>query len=171
MGNENVMTVTTTRGELRYTVDGDGFIHMLNPQTIKTYRRLRWEEQPDLTAMEVFFAFSNEQFNEGVKSLTKRGFITDKSEIKRGPAGSFGTLESLTKMMDWYDEQDKKVKAECDPQEVYFWEFNNHETPYGWDGDIEIMKIIVTTWDYDTAVGLKRYCRSNDKVIAELKKS
>ena len=67
MENENVMTVTTTRGELRYTVDGDGFIHMLNPQTIKRYHQLRWEEQPDLTAMGVFFAFSNEQFNEGVK--------------------------------------------------------------------------------------------------------
>jgi hypothetical protein len=171
MENENIMTVTTTRGELRYTLDGDGFIHMLNPQTIKRYHQLRWEEQPDLTAMGVFFAFSNEQFNEGAKSLTKRGFITDESQIKRGPAGSFGTLESLTKMMDWYDERDKKIKAECDPQEVYFWEFNNHETPYGWDGDIEIMKIIVTTWDYDTAVGLKRYCRSNDKAIAELNKN
>ena len=62
----------------------------------------------------------------------------------------------------------RRIKEECDPQEVYFWEFNNHETPYGWDGDIEVMRIIVVTWGYDVAIGLKRYCRSNDKVIAEL---
>ena len=171
MENENIMTVTTTRGELRYTVDGDGFIHMLNPQTIKRYHQLRWEEQPDLTAMGVFFAFSNEQFEEGKKSLEKRGFLNNGKKIVRRPAGSFGTADSILDMMEWYDEQDKKIKSECDPQEVYFWEFNNHETPYGWDGDVEIMKIIVTTWDYNTAVALKRYCRSNDKVISQLNKN
>lgn len=166
--NEQILTVMTTRGELRYTLTDDGFVNMLNPQTIKRYHQLRWEEQPDLTAMGVFFAFSNEQFAEGKKSLEKRGFLKNGEKIVRGPAGSFGTADSILEMMEWYEEQDKKIKSECDPQEVYFWEFNNHETPYSWDGDIEIMRIIKNTWDFDTAIRLKRLCKSSDKAIQEL---
>ena len=171
MENENIMTVTTTRGELRYTRDGDGFIRMLNPQTIDTYYRLRWKEQPDLPAMGIFCAFSEKQFEEGVKGLIQRGFIKDESELRRGIANTFGSPGSFKKMYAAYDEQTRRIKEECDPQEVYFWEFNNHETPYSWDGDIETMRIIVDTWGYDTAIGLKRYCRSNDKAISQLNKN
>lgn len=170
MENE-VLTVTTTRGELRYTRDEDGFIKMLNPQTIDTYYRLRWKEQPDLEAMGIFCAFSEKQFDEGVKSLIKRGFIKDVSELRSGIANTFGAPGSFKKMYAAYDEISRRIKKECDPQEVYFWEFNNHETPYGWGGDIEVMRIIVDTWGYETAIGLKRYCRSNDKVISELKEN
>ena len=169
MSMENVLTVTTTRGELRYTINDDGFIIMQNTQTVKRYHQLRWEEQPDLDQMGVFFAFSPEQFENGVERLTKRGFIKSKGEIRRGPANSLGTPQSLSKMMKWYAAQDKKILQECDPQEVYFYEFNNHETPYGWDGDIEVMRIIASIWGYDTAIKLKRHCKSSDKAIEELK--
>lgn len=168
---EDIRTITTTCGELQYTIVDDGFIKMINPKTISRYYQLRWETQPDLTGIGIFFAFSNEQLEQGIASLKKRGFITDASELRRSFGGAFGSAESIRKMYAAYNEIEEKIKAECDPQEVYFYEFNNHETPYGWDGDIEIMKIIVGTWGYDVAIGLKRYCKSNDSEIQKLNKN
>lgn len=169
MYTEDILTVATTRGELSYTINEEGFIQMKNPQTISRYYQLRWKEQPDLDELGIFFAFSKEQYARGVEGLKKRGFIQEESELRQGTAGAIGSAQSLSKMYEAYREIDRKIVAECDPQEVYFWEFNNHETPYGWDGDLEIMKIIVGLWGFETAVGLKRYCKVNDKELEKLR--
>ena len=163
-----VLTVATTQGELRYTRDDDGFIRMENPQTTRLYHELRYEKQPDLPAMGIFCAFSNSQFEEGVASLKKRGFIKDTSELKKGPVGCFGTSASFAKLYKAYDEIWEEIRTRCDPQEVYFYEFNNHETPYSWEGDMETMRLIVDIWGYDIAISLRRYCRTNDAEISKL---
>lgn len=45
---------------------------------------------------------------------------------------------------------------ECDPQEVYFYEYNNHECMIAWDGDKEAYDLIVGYWGEEVAKTIKR---------------
>ena len=159
MEQNDIKTVKTTRGELQYYRDWDryeGGIVMVNPQTVKRYREIQ-DEHPDADKCGVFFAFSNEQFGEGYRRLVDLGHIKDGDKVLRGPAGAFGTKAGFDKFFGFYDEREKKVKDECDPQEVYFYEYNNHECMIAWDGDLEAIKIIIDIWGAGVARNIKRY--------------
>ena len=54
-------------------------------------------------------------------------------------------------------DREKQIPTECDPQEVYFYEYNNHECMFAWDGDKEAVEIIIRHWGKDVAKSLKRY--------------
>jgi hypothetical protein len=43
----------------------------------------------------------------------------------------------------FYDDSRAAIPKECDPQEVYFYEYNNHECMIAWDGDKEAYDLIV----------------------------
>ena len=93
------------------------------------------DEQPEM--IECFFAFSNTQFAEGIKKHNLEG-----KKICNHPGGLYGTREGIEKMMAFYDNQSKCIAEECDPQEVYNYEFGNHECSYTND-DTEAIKIVV----------------------------
>lgn len=58
----------------------------------------------------------------------------------------------------WFTQDTKhRIKNECDPQEVYFYEYNNHECMISWDGDLEAIRLIIDTWGKDVAATIKRY--------------
>lgn len=159
--SDKVLTIQTTKGELQYYRDWnnwEGGIRMLNPQTIKRYIEIR-KGEPNCDELGVFFAFSNKQFDEAIERLTKLGKITDKTEIKyvKGFSGLYGTDEGLTAFYDFYHNREKAIPTDCDPQEVYFYEYNNHESMYAWDGDVEAMKIVIKYWGVDVAKTIKRY--------------
>lgn len=159
MEEKDIKVINTTKGELRYYRDWknfDGGIVMMNDQTVKRYREIK-DQHPDADKCGVFFAFSNEQFNEGYKHLIELGHIKDGDKIVRGVAGAFGTNEGLDKFFKFYEDRDKPIKEECDPQEVYFYEYNNHESMIAWDGDLEAIKIIIDIWGADIARNIKRY--------------
>jgi len=158
---EKVLTIQTTKGELRYYRDWDNYeggIVMLNPRTIDRYKQIK-NEHPDTDEYGVFFAFSREQAAKGVKRLTELGKITDKTEIQYHPhvSGLYGTSEGITAFLEAYENRDKAIPQECDPQEVYFYEYNNHESMYAWDGDVEAIKLIIEYWGVDVARTIKRY--------------
>ena len=48
------------------------------------------------------------------------------------------------------------VKEECDPQEVYFYEYNNHECQYAFDGDYEVYKLVSDIFGEYIASKIKR---------------
>ena len=136
-----IETIKTSRGELRYYRDWDnaeGAIVMLNPQTIERYKAIK-ETHPDADAIGVFFAFSDKQFNENRQKLIDLGTLAPDAKIKYHPSisGLYGTDESIGNFLAAYDDRAKLIPKECDPQEVYFYEWNNHETMYSWDGDAE----------------------------------
>lgn len=106
-------------------------------------------EQPTLE--KVFFAFSNKQFAE---NKIKAG-IGPEEKIYRGPAGSYGTKEGLLNMVNFYDNKHEKIKNNCDPQEVYDYEFNNHECSYVYD-DEEAINIVIDYFGEDRAKQVKR---------------
>ncbi len=159
MEEKDIKVINTTKGELKYYRDWnnfDGGIVMINAQTVNRYREIK-DQHPDADKCGVFFAFSNQQFNEGYKHLIELGHIKDGDKIVRGVAGAFGTKEGLDKFFKFYEDRDTPIKEECDPQEVYFYEYNNHESMIAWDGDLEAIKIVIDIWGADVARKIIRY--------------
>ena len=154
-----INTILTTKGELQYYRDWDnleGGIVMMNALTIQRYREIK-NQHPDADKCGVFFAFSNQQFNEGYKHLIELGHIKDGDKIVQGTYGAFGTKDGLENFFNFYEDKYIPIKEECDPQEIYFYEYNNHESMFAWEGDKEAVKIIIDIWGADVARKIKRY--------------
>lgn len=150
------LSVNTDRGELLYRINGNESITMKNARTLDRYWEL-YNLQPTTADRSVFFAFGQKQFDEAMEKKKKSGLIADGEKIYSGGAGLYGTHSGITSFLRFYDEKDKLIKAECDPQEVYFFEYNNHESFYSWEGDLETMKIIFRIWGEDVARKIVRY--------------
>ena len=69
----------------------------------------------------------------------------------------YGTQNGITDFINFYDDRNKAIPTECDPQEVYFYEYNNHESMFAWDGDLEAIKLIIDYYGADVARNIKRY--------------
>ena len=160
MEEKDIKTIKTTKGELRYCRDWnnwDGGIRMLNAQTITRYKQII-NEHPNADDYGVFFAFSGQQLAKGVQHIKELGFIRDESELVQDrETGAFGTDAGLTAFFKFYNDSRSAIPKECDPQEVYFYEYNNFESMYAWDGDLEAIKVIINYWGTDVARDIKRY--------------
>lgn len=101
-----------------------------------------------------FYAFSNQQFAEGLKKL---GISLEdaKKMIYRGDYGLYGTREGLTAYRAAIKENSARITAECDPQEVYDYEFYNHECGCIND-DTEAMKLVIAYFGEDKARTVRR---------------
>lgn len=112
-----------------------------------SYTELK-QKQPELH--ECFFAFSKQQFDEGIKKTGIEG-----KKIFRGIGGLYGTEEGIKKLYSYYDEMSKQISETCSPQEVYNYEFVNHECEYVC-GDTEAMKITASYFDTEKLKTIKR---------------
>lgn len=99
---------------------------------------------------ECFFAFSNEQMAKGIKKTGIEG-----KEILSGGGGLYGTREGIKQLFDYYDNQSLEIAKNCDPQEVYNYEFGNHECSYTCD-DSEAISIVVNYFGIERAKTVKR---------------
>jgi hypothetical protein len=99
--------------------------------------------------IECFFAFSTEQFNEGKKN------IPEGKKILSATMGLYGTREGITKLLAFYDANTAEIGQKCDPQEVYDFEFDNHECSYTCD-DTEVIKLIISYFGEEKAATVKR---------------
>lgn len=127
----------------------DGMLILKNDRTLKLYHKLKYEDQPVLH--EVFWAFSPQQFAEGIKKHN----LKDKKIYHFG-GGGYGTMEGIDEMNAWYEKQVELIRSQCDPQEVYCYEYNNHECCISWDGDKDAFELIQTIWGDEVAGGIKR---------------
>ena len=114
---------------------------------MKSYTQIK-DQHPEL--FQCFFAFSNSQFEEG---KIKAG-ITDQ-KILSGGAGLYGTKEGIKKLFADYDAIDKEIAENCDPQDVYNYEFDNHECSYTND-DEQPINIVVRIFGKERAKEVKR---------------
>lgn len=114
---------------------------------MKTYALIK-NQQPVLEGC--FFAFSNEQFAEGIKEKGLEG-----QKLYDGGMGLYGTKEGIRKVMDFYDAVNEEVKANCRPQDVYNYEWSNHECSYTND-DAEAMQVVVIIFGEGKAKEVKR---------------
>lgn len=115
---------------------------------MKNYEQIK-DQQPVL--FECFFAFSKEQFDEGLK---KAG-IKDK-KILSGGSGLYGTKEGITKLLSDYEKIDTEIAENCDPQDVYNYEFGNHECSYT-NHDEEPIAIVIRIFGEERAKKVKRH--------------
>lgn len=136
--------------------DYEGAIGMKNPKTIKRYEELR-SKHPDCSEYGIFFAFNDKQYEEGKAKMKELGFYKDGQKIYSFVAGGYGTSKELIdKFFNFYKEQDKIIAKECDPQEVYLYEYNNHECFLSWDGDDAAYDKVVHIFGKEVAETIKR---------------
>ena len=138
---------------LQYSKGIEGSIFIRNPKTLKLYFQITKEQRSmDCYKHHCFFAFNNEQFEEG----KKKAHIQDGEKIYSVGAGMYGTLEGIKGYFAEHKSFDERIKAECDAQEVYFYEYNNHECNLSWDGDEEPFKLILRIWGKEVADSIVR---------------
>lgn len=132
----------------------DGALIWENSKTIKRYQQLCNERSAiDTAKFDIFWAFSNQQFAEGLKSIRP---LNEGEKLVRIGAGGYGTRDGVDRWLKCLHEYDNRIKAECDPQEVYCYEYNNHESFISWDGDMGAIQVIIDIWGVDVAKTIKR---------------
>ena len=111
------------------------------------YQQIK-NEQPILK--DCFFAFGQSQFNEGIVKHNLQG-----QKIYNGGSGLYGTKEGIEKLFAFYEGLNDRIAKECNPQEVYDYEFDNHECSYTND-DSEAMMIVMGTFTEQQCKSIKR---------------
>lgn len=116
--------------------DNDGFLRITGAETLQRYSELcNKQYNIPINKYGLFAAFSKEQFDNGYKGLVKEGKIQDGDRVKRFGNGIFGTLEGMKRWMNEVHDIEDQIRAECDPYEVYLYEYNNYECCIDYDGD------------------------------------
>ena len=143
----------STKVQVTQDWDNDGFLRITGAETLARYHELQ-DKQHNIPVTEygVFFAFSNQQFDEGYKNLVKRGLIKDGDRIKHVSNGAFGTLEGMRRWVQEAAAIDAQIKAECDPYEIYLDEYNNYECCIDWDGDDRAVERVLSFFGMEATV-------------------
>ena len=144
-------TTIRTANSINYHLDWEreGHIVIDNPQTIELYHKLKYNDQPP--AGDYFWAFSMEQFKQQLKAKKLEG-----KPLCRVGGGLYGTHEGIEALEAYYASVSERIRTECNPQEVYLYECNNHEYMYNWDGDEEALLLVIKYWGVDTARTIRR---------------
>jgi hypothetical protein len=114
--------------------------------TVRHYQELK-NQEPIME--DCFFAFSNEQFKKGIEKHN----LKDK-KILNGGMGLYGTMEGIEKFMKFYDDISTRIGKECNPQDVYDYEFDNHECSITMD-DTQVMELLKSYFGEDVKVKRK----------------
>ena len=124
--------------------DNDGVLRITGAETLVRYSELK-ESQHNTPCDKygVFFAFSTEQFENGYKGLVARGLIQDGDKVCGFGAGAYGPKEGMKRWMAEADAIDEQIARECDPYEVYCYEYNNYECCIYYDGDERAVKEVL----------------------------
>ena len=137
--------------------DRDGYLVIQNAQTLERYLELESIKQnAPLKELGIFFAYNKKQFLDGYNNLVADGRIKDGDKVVRGTGGAFGIEGAFLKLTQFYKTQDEIIRAECSPQEVYWYEYNNYESCISCDGDKDAIRVIIDIFGKETARTIKR---------------
>lgn len=114
--------------------DNDGAIYMRNAQTTTRYCGII-RERFHFVEHGLFFAFNKEDFDKQYKQMLESGIIKKEDKIYYDNYGLFGIVNGFEACGRFIDDKNARIAKECDPQEVYFYEWNNHECMYADDSD------------------------------------
>lgn len=90
----------------------------------------------------IFYAFSDKQFEEGMKKCGYTQADIDSGRIIKDGIGGFGTREAFDRRNNFYNEIHERIKKECTPEEIFEMEFGNHECGYtgDWSEALEVVR-------------------------------
>ncbi len=120
----------------------------MNTSTKQRYYELSHEHAP---LHKCFFAFSETQFEDG----RKEAGIGEDEKIYQDSCGLYGTKEGLEAVFTFYKDRRKRIAAECKPQDVYDYEFLNHECELTYD-DEEAIQLVIDYFGEERAKTVKR---------------
>jgi hypothetical protein len=109
------------------------------------------DTDPDCDAHRVFFSFDGNQL---IKCMAECGY-KEKSEIRHAGLGLYGSPEALRSFLGEYEHRTDRVAAECDPQKVYDYEYDNYECGYV-GSDTEAIELVVDIFGKDRARLIER---------------
>lgn len=104
----------------------------------------------------MFWAFNKKQFEKGLEKLKSSGWKTDDEKLVDIGLGGFITHRGLKRLDKEIAEHYEEIRSNCDPQWVYDYECNNHESEINAVGDAEALSIVVNIWGEETASNIKR---------------
>ena len=132
----------------------DGMLDIHDDQTLNTYQSIR-NEQYHHEHPETCWEFSDiKRVIAKLKPLLKEG-----EKIIQFANGGFATPKGLEMMKAYWQSIDERIRKECDPQEVYYYEYNNHESCINMEGDTDAIQIILDIYGADVARSIKRYSK------------
>lgn len=147
--------MTNSNFEFKQDWDNDGMIEYRNAATLSEYHRLNEERNHvDLAKFDLFCAFSDEQFERNSKTIRP---LREGEKYVRVGGGIFGTADGYEKYVAYSDEIDRQIRENCDPQEVYCYEYNNYESCIAYDGDTNAIRLIIALFGFETAAKIKRF--------------
>lgn len=121
--------------------------------TINIYKGLR-DEASSHNFEGIFYAFSNEQFNEGLKRI--EGLREGDEKIISCGGGLYGLKKYIDKMFNYYDEVNKKIAEQCNPQDVYDYEYANYECCIAYEGDTNAIELVLDLFGEERTRKVKR---------------
>lgn len=149
-------TTITAVPDFTFEQNGDyGMLDWHNAKTLGRYKELK-NTHPNIDNLPVFFAFGHQRFNEQLSALRRK--YGEDIVIKSAGAGLYGTVEGLDAVFQFYADKTKRIAEECDPQEVYCYEFNNCESCIACDGDVDAIRRVIDIFGEEAARGVKRFC-------------
>jgi len=132
----------------------DGYLVIENAKTIELYKQIQRESEqfshPGFT-----FAFGDDQIENAKRRLIPQ--LKEGEKLIPGKYGMIATPEGYKAWIETCTRVDERIKNECDPQEVYCYEYNNYESFISWEGDEKPYNIVRSIFGYD--VKLHRFTR------------
>lgn len=128
-----------------------------NARTLDRYRELS-NDHANVERLGCFFAIGDKEFNRRLAALIERGVVSSVNDIISGGNCLYGTPQGIAAVRDYYDKRLKLMAAECDPQEVYCYEFNNHESCISYEGDAPALRHVIDIFGIEAARKVKRFC-------------
>lgn len=124
--------------------NNDGYLTYTGAETLSLFKQLNDEiyHQP-LEEIGIFFAFDIDSVREGIESLRKRGLLKEGEKILKYGCGCFGVDGSFEKRLAFINERKRRMIEECDPYEVYVYEYNNFECCIDYDGDQRAVEAVL----------------------------
>ena len=113
----------------------------------------RERDETDVSKFRCFFAFSQEQLEQGQRSIK----LKPNEKLVSFGGGGFGVEDGVNKYFAHLNEVQNRIRTECDPQEVYCYEFNNYESFIAFDGDVDAIRLIAAIWGQEAASRIKRF--------------
>lgn len=129
--------------------DRDGFLVITGAKTIDRYKQLT-DMQCSFTHPEMKYAFGAEERAKIIRELYAKCKEGEKVQLSR--YGMIATPAAVKAWNELFISTTQAIHDECDPQEVYCYEYNNHESFINWDGDEEPLRIVRSIWGEDVEI-------------------